>query len=39
MDEGTYGRCERCGATIGTERLEVLPQTPICMACQRMSSE
>jgi RNA polymerase-binding transcription factor DksA len=39
MDEGSYGRCERCSATIGTERLEVLPQTPICMACQRGAAE
>ena len=35
MDEGTYGRCEQCSSTIGLERLEILPQTAICMTCQR----
>jgi DnaK suppressor protein len=35
LDAGTYGRCENCGATISVERLEVLPQTPVCMTCQR----
>lgn len=32
LDEGTYGRCERCGAPIGDERLEVLPATRYCLA-------
>jgi DnaK suppressor protein len=38
MDEGTYGRCARCSATIGIERLEILPQAAICMMCQRSES-
>jgi DnaK suppressor protein len=35
MDEGLYGRCVRCGEPIGVERLEILPQTALCMRCQR----
>jgi len=38
MDEGTYGACVRCRGPIGIERLEILPQTPLCMACQRATS-
>ena len=34
MAAGTYGRCTECGAAIGVERLEILPQTPTCMRCQ-----
>jgi DnaK suppressor protein len=35
MDEGRYGRCVGCDALIGVQRLEVLPQTARCMACER----
>jgi DnaK suppressor protein len=35
MDEGTYGRCVRCQDAIGAERLEIIPQTALCMSCQR----
>ncbi|MDT4911230.1 MAG: DnaK suppressor protein [Pseudonocardiales bacterium] len=35
MDEGRYGRCVTCGEPIELERLEILPQTAECMACQR----
>jgi len=27
IDQGTFGRCERCGATIRPERLDALPYT------------
>jgi DnaK suppressor protein len=30
---GSYGRCTHCGAAIGVERLEILPQTATCMRC------
>jgi RNA polymerase-binding transcription factor DksA len=30
---GTYGTCARCGDPIGEERLDVLPQTPLCRDC------
>jgi hypothetical protein len=35
MDEGRYGLCTECGDPVGVERLEILPQTPICLACHR----
>ena len=31
--DGTYGICVRCGEAISSERLEVLPQTPLCKLC------
>ncbi|HVM27764.1 MAG TPA: TraR/DksA C4-type zinc finger protein [Mycobacteriales bacterium] len=31
--EGGYGRCERCGGPIGTERLATRPSTRRCVAC------
>jgi DnaK suppressor protein len=33
LDEGTYGVCDRCGATIPPERLEARPWTALCVAC------
>lgn len=33
MAEGCYGRCVRCGGQIASERLAVLPMTPLCMNC------
>lgn len=35
MDEGRYGWCVSCGSAVEIERLEILPQTARCMACQR----
>ncbi len=37
LDEGTYGRCERCGVTIDVERLLALPRVAFCIDCQRTS--
>jgi hypothetical protein len=37
-DEDAWGdvrSCERCGATIPAERLEVFPDTRLCVACQQ----
>jgi DnaK suppressor protein len=31
MDDGTYGRCERCGKEISEARLEAMPATPYCI--------
>ena len=31
MEDGTYGRCERCGKEIGEARLEAMPSTPYCI--------
>ncbi|EMI21464.1 transcriptional regulator, TraR/DksA family [Rhodopirellula maiorica SM1] len=33
MDEGTYGRCTRCGKQIPPERLEVVPYATTCTGC------
>jgi DnaK suppressor protein len=39
VGEGSYGLCERCGATIDPERLEILPTATLCAACARAESE
>ncbi|MFP4623871.1 MAG: TraR/DksA family transcriptional regulator [Gemmatimonadota bacterium] len=31
----TFGRCERCGAEIGMERLEMVPWARLCIRCKR----
>lgn len=33
LDDGTYGLCDRCGALIAAERLEVRPWSVRCVAC------
>ena len=33
LGEGTYGTCDRCGATIAPERLEAIPWATLCVAC------
>ena len=35
MDAGTYGRCERCGEWIESERLEAIPYARLCLDCKR----
>jgi len=35
VNEGSYGCCERCGAQIAPERLEILPATELCVDCAR----
>ncbi|MEW6522684.1 MAG: TraR/DksA C4-type zinc finger protein [Bacillota bacterium] len=35
VEQGSYGRCERCGAPIDTRRLEVVPATRYCVGCQK----
>jgi DnaK suppressor protein len=34
LDDGTFGRCARCGRAIATERLEALPWAAHCIECQ-----
>lgn len=34
IEKGKYGICERCGQEIPTERLEVRPDTTLCVKCQ-----
>ena len=38
LRQGRYGRCERCGQPIGTERLAALPTATLCLACAAASS-
>jgi DnaK suppressor protein len=33
--DGSYGRCERCGNEIGTERLKALPWALLCIECKQ----
>lgn len=33
LDQGEYGRCERCGSTIAPERLEARPAVVTCVGC------
>ena len=33
VEDGTYGRCERCGRPIAPERLEARPDVATCVAC------
>lgn len=35
LRQGEYGKCEACGADIPEERLAVMPDTTLCMPCQR----
>ncbi len=34
IEAGQYGVCERCGAEIPQERLEVKPEATLCVKCQ-----
>jgi RNA polymerase-binding protein DksA len=36
IEEGTYGKCDRCGRDISVARLEVLPYATLCVDCQDM---
>jgi RNA polymerase-binding transcription factor DksA len=35
MKFGKYGVCERCGKMIDTDRLMILPETTVCIDCER----
>jgi DnaK suppressor protein len=35
LDAGTYGRCTRCGAAIGADRLAARPAAATCIRCAR----
>jgi DnaK suppressor protein len=36
FDEGTFGICDRCGATIPDERLEARPWSVLCVRCSAL---
>src|SRR5580698_7718181 len=33
LDDGSYGRCERCGQEIGAERMAARPAAATCVTC------
>ena len=35
LDEGSDGRCDRCGGPIAPGRLEVAPESALCIDCAR----
>jgi len=35
LDEGSYGRCDSCGGPIAPQRLEVAPESALCIDCAR----
>ncbi|MBU2608394.1 MAG: TraR/DksA C4-type zinc finger protein [Chloroflexi bacterium] len=39
FDEGTYGKCDKCGQPIAPERLEALPQASLCLECKAKESK
>lgn len=39
MRSGRYGKCERCGRTIETERLEAIPTATLCISCSKKTSK
>ena len=36
IDDGSYGRCARCGKEIEAERLEAIPYATLCIECKRL---
>ena len=38
LDEGTFGRCERCGRAITKSRLNALPYARQCIRCARAAN-
>ncbi|HUP22196.1 MAG TPA: TraR/DksA C4-type zinc finger protein [Thermoanaerobaculia bacterium] len=39
LDSGTYGSCRMCKGPIGLPRLEALPESPFCLACQERNEQ
>jgi len=35
LEEGSYGRCDRCGNPIAPARLEAVPESVLCIDCAR----
>lgn len=34
IDDGSYGKCDECGAAISKQRIKVMPQAKLCIKCQ-----
>lgn len=39
LEEGTYNRCAKCGATIPLARLRAKPSVSLCVDCQKAKEE
>jgi DnaK suppressor protein len=39
IDDGSYGRCQKCGAEIPEERLEAVPTATLCVACKQAATD
>jgi DnaK suppressor protein len=39
LDEGTYGRCDGCGAEIPAKRLAAMPESTLCVTCAALRRE
>jgi DnaK suppressor protein len=39
MRDGTYGKCEACGAAIPLARLQALPYAVLCIQCQQEAED
>lgn len=37
LDEGSYGKCDRCGAEIAPGRLNAAPESALCIDCARIA--
>ena len=35
VEEGSYGRCDRCGEPIAPARLQAVPESVLCIDCAR----
>ncbi len=33
IEEGRYGRCERCGGPMGLQRIRAIPEARFCLSC------
>ena len=36
LEDGTYGRCDKCGKMIGEGRLSIAPFATLCVDCKRV---
>jgi len=37
LQEGTFGQCQRCGASISAGRMQAQPSAATCLACQELA--
>ncbi|MBM3322843.1 hypothetical protein FJY69_05145 [candidate division WOR-3 bacterium] len=39
IEDGTYGKCERCGNAVPPERLELVPHARLCVKCLKADKD